>query len=203
MEYLTLSGEYTTSFEIQHSVFICHIKGIESYDEGMDYAKEIAKKYSDATHNCYAVVSKDGQQKFSDDGEPQGTAGMPILNVLKKNGLTNVVAVVTRYFGGIKLGAGGLVTSYTKSCADGVDIAKKTAVKKCDLLKITATYSDYKRLSDTVCSFGMVERTDFDSDVTLYCAVPIGNTAVAMEKLNELTAGKLIYENTGRGYKKF
>lgn len=203
MEYPTVDGTADSRYEIHRSVFIGNVKGINSFDEGMDFVKEISKKYSDATHNCYAVITKDGQQKFSDDGEPQGTAGMPILQVLKKSGLTDVVAVVTRYFGGIKLGAGGLVASYTACVADAVTTAKKITVRLCDILDIPVSYTDYRKISEAVSLCGKVINADFSDGVILRCAVPVEKTAVLTEKLNELTAGKLTYEKFPERYEKF
>ena len=203
MEYLTVDGEATATYEIQRSVFICSVKGIENYEEGVAYYKEIAKKYSDATHNCYAIVCRDGQQKFFDDGEPQGTAGMPILQVLKKSDLSNVVAVVTRYFGGIKLGAGGLVASYTKSCADAITAAKITKVLFCDKISVYAPYSDYKRITDVVKTRGIIDSTEFSDEVTINFSVPVEDTEKLMESLNELTAGKLCHKKTIKAFVKF
>lgn len=203
MEYLTVDGEATATYEIQRSVFICSVKGIETYEEGVAYYKATAKKYSDATHNCYAIVCRDGQQKFFDDGEPQGTAGMPILQVLKKSALSNVVAVVTRYFGGIKLGAGGLVASYTKSCADAIAAAKITKVLFCDKISVYAPYSDYKRIADVVKTHGIIDSTEFSDEVAINCSVPVENTEKLIESLNELTAGKLCHKKTNRAFVKF
>ncbi len=203
MEYLTVDGEATATYEIQRSVFICSVKGIETYEEGVAYYKAVAKKYSDATHNCYAIVCRDEQQKFFDDGEPQGTAGMPILQVLKKSNLSNVVAVVTRYFGGIKLGAGGLVASYTKSCADAIAVAETAKVILCDRISIRAPYSDYKKIADVVKTQGIIDSTEFSDEVTINCSVPVENTEPLLESLNELTAGKLCHKKTIQAFVKF
>ena len=200
MEYLTVDGEATATYEIQRSVFICSVKGIETYEEGVAYYKAVTKKYSDATHNCYAIVCRDGQQKFFDDGEPQGTAGMPILQVLKKSNLSNVVAVVTRYFGGIKLGAGGLVASYTKSCADAIAAAKFLF---CDKISVYAPYSDYKKIADVVKTQGIIDSTEFSDEVTINFSVPVENTEKLLESLNELTAGKLCHKKTIQAFVKF
>ena len=198
-----MDGIVESKYEIQRSVFICTLRGIENFDDGMNFVKEVSKKYSDATHNCYAITAKDGQQKFSDDGEPQGTAGMPILQTLKKSGLTNVVAVVTRYFGGIKLGAGGLVASYTKSCSDAVSAANKVTVKLCDEGEILSSYPDYKRISDCVTRYGKINSVDFADEVKIRFSVPVGFTEELTEKLNELTAGKLCCKIIAQAYEKF
>lgn len=200
MQYYTVDGQAESTFEIQRSVFICAVKGIRDFDEGIAFYKERAKKYSDATHNCYALVCRDGQQKFFDDGEPQGTAGMPILQVLKKSELTDVAAVVTRYFGGIKLGAGGLVASYTRACADAVAQAKRQTVRLCDIIETAASYSDYQKTVDAINAFGKTQRTDFFDEVKITCAVPTENTDKLIELLMELTAGKLRYKSLAQKY---
>lgn len=103
---------------IEKSRFICTMKKIENEEEAIVFIRELKKKYWDASHNCSAFIINQSQQRSNDDGEPSGTAGLPMLEVLRKNNLFNVVAVVTRYFGGIKLGAGGLVRAYTKSVSE-------------------------------------------------------------------------------------
>ena len=117
MRYTTLKKQITTEKQtIQKSVFMANVKGVDTVQEAREFYQEIAKKHYDATHNCYAYVVDD-KMKFSDDGEPQGTAGMPILQVIQKQNLNRVCVVVTRYFGGIKLGAGGLVRAYSSTAA--------------------------------------------------------------------------------------
>lgn len=124
--YLSATGETTHEIVIQRSRFICTLKRIDGFDDALSFVKNVKKKYSDATHNCYAFISNAAgtEQRFSDDGEPQGTAGQPMLEVLKKKGIFMTAAVVTRYFGGVKLGAGGLVSAYTRAVAETVENAK-------------------------------------------------------------------------------
>jgi uncharacterized YigZ family protein len=117
--FLTIVGEFSELTVIEKSKFICYLKHVESEDEAKDYIAEIKKKHFDATHNCSAFIAdSDGNMaRFSDDGEPQGTAGMPMLEVLKNKKLFCTAVVVTRYFGGVKLGAGGLVRAYSDCTA--------------------------------------------------------------------------------------
>ncbi|MDD4316207.1 MAG: IMPACT family protein [Clostridia bacterium] len=143
--YLTIQSECRHTIEISRSVFICSIKGVKDFDEALDYKNSIAKKYGDATHNCYAVRMLDDRQKFFDDGEPGGTAGQPMLQVLKNRELYNVVAVVTRYFGGIKLGAGGLVGAYSAAVAETINLAEIVRLTR-SLKAVVRT--DYNTLSD-------------------------------------------------------
>ena len=120
--YLSATGETTHEIVIQRSRFICTLKRIDGFDDALSFVKSVKKKYSDATHNCYAFISNAAgtEQRFSDDGEPQGTAGQPMLNVFQREGVTNAVCVVTRYFGGILLGAGGLTRAYSKGARDAL-----------------------------------------------------------------------------------
>lgn len=123
--YLTVRPEGETEIEINRSRFISYVKRVETQEEAVAFIQEIKKKHWDATHNCsaYIVGENDQFQKMDDDGEPSGTAGKPILEVIKKKGLKDTAIVVTRYFGGIKLGAGGLIRAYGKSASAGVRAA--------------------------------------------------------------------------------
>lgn len=118
--YKTIKGEIKDEFEIEKSVFITNIKYVESEDEAISFIEKIKEKYKDATHNCHAYIinEKPEIKRYSDDGEPQGSAGLPMLSVLEKEKLFNLVAVVTRYFGGKKLGKGGLVRAYTRGVSN-------------------------------------------------------------------------------------
>lgn len=119
-DYKTIKGVIEDEFEVEKSVFITTIKYVETEDEAISFIEEIKEKYKDATHNCQAYIINERPEikRYSDDGEPQGSAGLPMLSVLEKEELFNVVAVVTRYFGGKKLGKGGLVRAYTKGVSD-------------------------------------------------------------------------------------
>lgn len=131
--YLSLSGERQTQRVIEKSKFITTSRHVCGEEEARAFVAEISKKYSDATHNCYAYIADNlgNFPRFSDDGEPQGTAGMPMLETLKNNGLYEVAVVVTRYFGGIKLGAGGLVRAYSGAVAENIASAKKALYELC------------------------------------------------------------------------
>ncbi|PJI09745.1 MULTISPECIES: YigZ family protein [Clostridium] len=122
MDYLTVRREAEVQFEEKKSIFIGHIKRVESEEEAKEFVERIKSEHKDATHNVPAYIVGENRmiQRYSDNGEPQGTAGIPVLEVIKKNGITDTAIVVTRYFGGILLGAGGLVRAYSKSAADAV-----------------------------------------------------------------------------------
>ena len=145
--FLTVNGEFESQTTINRSRFISSIKGIESEQEAKDYILEIKKRYSDASSFAYAYIADLGGSitKFFDGGEPQGTAGMPILNVLKNKKLCKVVAVVTRYFGGIKLGAGGLVRAFSGVTADCANICQIKEIKKAINFKVYCDYELYSK----------------------------------------------------------
>lgn len=136
--------------EIKRSEFIAEVRKVDDEKSAREVIERIKKEHSLARHNCYAYITfEDGQERvrYSDDGEPQGTAGMPMLNVLKSRGLSCVVAVVTRYFGGVKLGAGGLVRAYTEACAKAVDNAELLEIVPCACYEIDFSYENYKKFA--------------------------------------------------------
>ena len=123
-EYLAPSRPSETEFTEKRSTFIGHVWPVETEEEARARIDEMKKKYHDARHNCWCYLIKDGPVRYSDDGEPQGTAGQPMLAVFQKEGVVNACCVVTRYFGGVLLGAGGLVRAYTQSAKDALDAAE-------------------------------------------------------------------------------
>ncbi len=139
----SIKDSSTSTIEIKKSEFIASLKNVNTLEEAKEFIESISLKYSDARHNCYAyIVGAD--QRCSDDGEPSGTAGIPILNVLQHNDMQNIVCVVTRYFGGIKLGAGGLVRAYSKSVSNALIESEIISLVKGFVIEITFDYSDNK-----------------------------------------------------------
>lgn len=173
--YLSATGETTHEIVIQRSRFICTLKRIDGFDDALSFVKSVKKKYSDATHNCYAFISNAAgtEQRFSDDGEPQGTAGQPMLEVLKKKGIFMTAVVVTRYFGGVKLGAGGLVSAYTRAVAETVENAKIVKNVVGVSLEIKCGYEMYNALLQALKDkvFATLS-TDFADNVKMTIAVP-------------------------------
>ena len=149
---------------INKSKFICNIIYVNDIDDVNKNLNEIKNKYKDATHNCYAYIV-DGYEKCSDDNEPSGTAGMPILNVLKNNNLNHILCVVTRYFGGIKLGAGGLVRAYTKSVANCIDKNNFCTLIQGIELKITFNYENLKQIDNLLKDIKIINK-EFNNDIT-------------------------------------
>ena len=188
-----VDGEYQIENEIKRSRFIATVKGEVGQDEAEAFVKSIKKKYPDATHNCYAYVADElgNVARFSDDGEPGGTAGQPILDVIKKQGLVKTAIVVTRYFGGIKLGAGGLVGAYSGAASDVLKVAKIATKKECRRVAIECDYSTFplieKYLFKTECkSLGFT----FDDGVKGDIFVPIDSVDKFVADVLELTSGK-------------
>ena len=130
-EIITVSGMSNAEYEEKRSQFICVLSHVETAEEAVELINRVKKENYEARHNCWAYLLKDGSKRFSDDGEPQGTAGLPMLDVLEKSDITDVVAVVTRYFGGILLGAGGLVRAYSKAVSMAVNEAQLCKMLPC------------------------------------------------------------------------
>ena len=177
---------------INKSRFICTLFPIKDANEANNILKEIRKKYYDATHNCYAYVYGDNAQyaKNSDDGEPSQTAGIVIYDVLKKNSLTNVLAVVTRYFGGIKLGAGGLVRAYSSSTALAVKSANIIKIEKKTTLTIKVNYNNYNIISKLIDETWITEKI-FSENITLKLLMPDSETQNLINKLKDITKNQI------------
>ena len=188
--FFSVDGTFENVIVISKSRFITTLLPIEDYDDALEKVKAIAKKYSDATHNCYAFISNESatEQRFSDDGEPQGTAGMPMLEVLRKRKVCKTLAVVTRYFGGVKLGANGLVGAYSSSVAEALDKAKLLKNEWADVVKITADYGSYKKIEEfCVKASGQVIDVVYDKDVSLVVALPSQNSKEVIDKIVDFT----------------
>lgn len=177
---------------IDKSEFITTIYPVTTVDEVNEILAATNKKYYDATHNCYAYILDNGNiQKCSDDGEPSKTAGYPMLDVLKKNDLTNVLAITTRYFGGIKLGAGGLIRAYSSSVSEALKDAIFLVEKELAIYEITISYSDYSKNID-FWNLQMIKNQNFLADVILELAIYNEDITQTLEKIKNLTFGKAL-----------
>ena len=153
----TVLKEAKTSMEEKKSIFICSIKRITSEQEAMEFINSIKTQHKDATHNVYAYITNNGiSMRYSDDGEPQGTAGPPMLEVLKREGVNDVAAVVTRYFGGTLLGAGGLIRAYSSSCKQGLYEAVKVRTEKGISFTMSFDYDRYGRINNYLKSKNII-----------------------------------------------
>lgn len=190
MEYRTVAKASSDEFVEKKSRFIGYIKPVTTQDEAVTFINEIKSKHWDATHNVYAYVLRDGQtRRYSDDGEPQGTAGMPMLDVLRRENLTNVLCVVTRYFGGVLLGTGGLVRAYTKSTQLALENAGINEVNRYAVVLITCPYSLLGTVQNLLPEHNcIVEEIDYAADVTLTATLPEDGTAALEQALRDATS---------------
>ena len=189
---------YTNEIVILKSRFITSIYKVESIDEVNDILNKTRKKYYDASHNCYGYILGDRAeiQKCSDDGEPQKTAGFPILDVLKKNDVTNILCIVTRYFGGTLLGAGGLVRAYSESCSDCLKKAKILIKKELNTLIVKLDYSSYNTLISSLKDIIILD-TSYASDITIKLAVDNNRLDSTIQSINNITKGNALIEDSG------
>ena len=203
-EYLVPTDFGEDEFIEKKSRFIGRLWPVETEEAALEKIQEMKKKHYDATHNCWAYIIKDGAVRFSDDGEPGGTAGMPMLQVLQREGLYNICCVVTRYFGGILLGAGGLVRAYTKGAKIAVDAAGKSMKRVWTVVYLPCPYTFYERVKLLVAEFGGIIRgTEFGAEVELEVLFPEANVQPFFEKLTDMTSGTVEGMETGQEYKAF
>ena len=203
-EYLVPTDYGEDEFIEKKSRFIGRVWPVESEEEALTRIQEMKKQHYDATHNCWAYIIHGGSVRFSDDGEPGGTAGMPMLQVLQREGLNNIVCVVTRYFGGILLGAGGLVRAYTKGAKIAVDAAGKSMKRVWTVLYVPCPYSFYERVKLEVEGFGgIIRNTDFGVEVELEILFPQSQTKPFLDRLTDMTSGTVEGMETGQEYRAF
>lgn len=190
--YTTVMGEGTLDFEEKRSLFICHGKHIKTEEEAMEFIKAKKKEYSDATHNCWAYLLNGGiVARYSDDGEPQGTAGVPMLEAIRKSGVCDVVVVVTRYFGGILLGAGGLVRAYSHGSRLALEAAKIVTYEKYAELMLECSYSDYQKYNVLLPQYNaIIDDTEFTDKVCVSFAIKVDKVASLKEKITEMSGGR-------------
>lgn len=201
-EYFIPAGAGEAEFVEKRSSFLGHVRYVETEDEAKAFVAEMKKKFYDARHNCWCYIIKDGAVRYSDDGEPQGTAGIPMLEVLKREGVTNVVCVVTRYFGGMLLGTGGLLRAYTKSAKDALNAAGICVVRRWVKAEIACSYAMLERLK-TECTAigGVVADIEYSADVCLKLLLPEDKADAFSQRTADVTAGASELEITGEEFK--
>ena len=203
-EYLVPTGFGEDEFIEKKSRFIGRVWPVETEEEALEKIQQMKNQHYDATHNCWAYIIKDGATRFSDDGEPGGTAGMPMVQVLQREGLHNIVCVVTRYFGGILLGAGGLVRAYTKGAKIAVDAAGKSMKRVWTVLYVPCPYTFYERVKLEIGAFGGILRsTEFGAEVELEILLPEAQAQPFLDRITDMTAGTVEGMETGREYRAF
>jgi uncharacterized YigZ family protein len=191
-KYVTVGEEAHVEFEEKRSLFIGHAKHVDSEEEALAFIKQLKKEYSDATHNCFAYLLKGGIiARYSDDGEPQGTAGVPMLETIRKSGVNDVCVVVTRYFGGVLLGAGGLVRAYSHSTSIAIEGAGIVTYEPYNEYELRCGYSEYQRYSNILlnCS-ALIDSTDFEADVTVRFAIKRDAAEALLTKISEAGYGR-------------
>ena len=203
-EYLVPTGFGEDEFTEKKSRFIGRVWLVESEEEALEKIQEMKKQHYDATHNCWAYIIKGGAMRFSDDGEPGGTAGNPMMQVLQREQLYNVVCVVTRYFGGVLLGAGGLVRAYTKGAKIAIDAAGKSMKRIWSVLYVPCPYNFYERVKLEVEAFGgIIRSTEFTSEVEMEILVAEAQAQPFLDRLTDMSAATIEGMETGREYRAF
>ena len=191
-----------TEFTEKRSRFITNLWRVESEAEARAKIEEVRKRHYDARHHCWCYLLREGGVvRYSDDGEPQGTAGQPMLNVFQRQEVTNVCCVVTRYFGGVLLGAGGLTRAYGRGARDGLDAAGTAWVSLWTLWDVPCPYPLLERLKlEITAQEGVLRDADYGAEVTLHAAFSQEGAAAFAQRLTELSAGKLEMIPAGEEY---
>ena len=200
--YVTLKGRGSATLIEKKSEFIGYASHVENEQEAIDFINEIRRKHSDARHNVYAYVIKNNNiMRYSDDGEPQGTAGMPVLDVIRKSGFTDAVIVVTRYFGGVLLGTGGLVRAYSAAAKLAAEQAQIVEYELFDLISFECDYQLYPKIQNELTKIpAKVESTDFAENVKITLSLPQEFTEAFSQRLCEISAGRIAVKKQGVCY---
>ena len=202
-EYLIPFEDAESEFVEKKSRFISNLWRVESEEEAKAHIESMRKKYHDARHHCWCYVLREGNVlRYSDDGEPQGTAGQPMLNVFQRREIFNVCCVVTRYFGGILLGTGGLTRAYTRGAADALTAAGMSRMCLWENAELTMPYALFEQGKLLIAEQGgVIENTDYGAEITMTLTLPMGGRAALQEKLTELSSGALFLQETGEEFK--
>ena len=203
-DYIIPAGYGEAEYIDKKSRFIGQVQHAESVSEAMAFVEEIRKKHADAAHNVWAYVLADGQMRWSDDGEPGGTSGQPTLNVFRSANVCDVVCVVTRYFGGILLGGGGLVRAYSHTASIALQAAQIITMRECLLLSLTCDYGRYGRVASLVpeCG-GVTDDTVFEEKVTVKFHLVPELLGAFRKKLADATNGQVDVTEDGKKFFEF
>ena len=205
MKYITVKSPAESSYIEKRSEFIGHISPAETNEDAINFINHIKENNRKARHNVYAYILRDGNiSRYSDDGEPQGTAGIPVLEVLRKNNLTDVCCVVTRYFGGILLGGGGLVRAYSHSTALAIEAAEVLKMYKCSELILSLSYDLYGKITYILSDYEIKQiNSDFSDGVKITARVKSELEKPFCNKLTDITFGKIKINKTAEIYDDF
>lgn len=189
-DYIIPAGYGEAEYIDKKSRFIGQVQHAESVSEAMAFVESVRRKHADATHNVWAYVLADGQMRWSDDGEPGGTSGQPTLNVFRSANVCDVVCVVTRYFGGILLGSGGLVRAYSKAASMAMEAAGRARMAEWQSVAVECSYAHYERLRRLLEGEGAQDMAgDFAEFVTVTCLLPAGVPEQISGRITDMTAG--------------
>ena len=196
------AGEGNSEYIEKKSRFLGLVLPVTTEAEARAQLEAVKKREYDARHNCWAYVLHTGQKRYSDDGEPQGTAGQPILNVLEREGVQDVLCVVTRYFGGILLGAGGLLRAYTKSAKDALDAAGISVVRRWVETALDCSYAAAEKLKQEITAFGgIVAGLDYGAAVTIHAYIPEESAEDFKARIFDVSAGGVTVRVTGEDFR--
>ncbi|MBR6039971.1 MAG: YigZ family protein [Clostridia bacterium] len=196
----TVASASETEYVVNRSRFIGRCFPVTDEAEALQILERIRKQHWDATHNCFAYRLKSGAARFSDDGEPQGTAGLPMMEVLSKRDVYDLLVVSTRYFGGILLGAGGLVRAYTRSASDAVEAAGLVSMEPCTTFRAVLPYPYRNAVFGVFERFGVIESTDYGADITCMFRCRSAESEAFLKALRDRTEGRITAEAVGEGY---
>lgn len=201
-EYYIPAGAGEAEFTEKRSSFLGHVRMVGTEDEAKAFIAEMKKKYHDARHNCWCYIIRGGAVRYSDDGEPQGTAGQPMLNVFQREGVSNVCCVVTRYFGGILLGAGGLTRAYSKSARDALTEAGVATMCLWEQVCLECAYSLLERVKLEIAAVnGTLDDISYAAHVTVTASLPDNGLLFLRQRLTELSAGSITLHSLGQSYR--
>ena len=201
-QFLVPAGEGASEYMEKKSRFLGLIVPVTTEAEARARLEAVKKQEYDARHNCWAYILHSGQKRYSDDGEPQGTAGQPILNVLEREGVQDVLCVVTRYFGGILLGAGGLLRAYTKSAKDALDAAGISVVRRWVETALDCSYAAAEKLKQEITAFGgIVAGLDYGAAVTIHAYIPEESAEDFKARIFDVSAGGVTVRVTGEDFR--
>lgn len=200
--YKTVKLEAGDEFVEKHSRFIGYCKPVKSESEAVEFINMIKKKHWDARHNCYAYSLREGQvRRYSDDGEPSGTAGIPMLDIITKSEAVDVVVVVTRYFGGVLLGTGGLVRAYSRGCKIALEAAQVVEMRLCCECEISCSYTRYGKLNTLIIdNGGIVDDVEYADDVTIKFHIPDELLPALDKQFADVTSGEIRTEVVSEKY---
>lgn len=201
-EYKTVAHEGSAVFTDRKSKFIAHVMPVDNEEAAIEYLNKIRREYSDARHNVYAyVIDEQNIFRYSDDGEPSGTGGMPVLDTIRKSGAVDVIIVVTRYFGGTLLGTGGLVHAYTTAASEGLKAAEPVERTLCDIVALTVDYTLIGAVEHKLIKDGyIIENTEYGEKVVFRICSPTDMTERLKAELADLTSGRMECKTDDKKY---